>query len=152
MLPLPKGSTRGKQSTKIFSHFRSARRVRNGDCVQDDGGNAALKNGSTGMLGRTADDEGEYASRADKIEAWLKTYGGQYLGGSVPDDTGGTSETLDEYRFHGKTWTYVILDDRPSAAKPGTPLFDRFVFTTTKMGLSEEDAEKAIKLLRCFGP
>ena len=98
-----------------------------------------------GMIGRSAEDEGEYVSRAEEIEAWLKTYGKQFLG-SQKEDT-------DEYNnsndggFHLSHWKYVILDDRPSAAKEGTPLFDRFVLTRTKEGLTEEDAEKVIDLL-----
>eukprot|EP00804_Cyclotella_cryptica_P030210 CCRYP_017965-RA/>CCRYP_017965-RA protein AED:0.82 eAED:0.65 QI:0/0/0/0.5/1/1/2/0/253 len=41
----------------------------------------------------------------------------------------------------------VILDDRPSAAKPGTPLFDRFVLTQTKLGLTEQDVDKSLLVL-----
>lgn len=104
--------------------------------------------GSETMIGRSAEDEGEYASRAEEIEAWLRNYGERYLG--VRDDTitGDDAEGGPPgYEFHPTHWKYVILDDRPSAAKRDTPLFDRFVFTNTKLGLTEEDTTKAIQLL-----
>ena len=104
--------------------------------------------GSETMIGRSAEDEGEYASRAEEIEAWLRNYGERYLG--VRDDTitGDDAERGPPgYEFHPTHWKYVILDDRPSAAKRDTPLFDRFVFTNTKLGLTEEDTTKAIQLL-----
>ena len=102
---------------------------------------------SASMIGRSADDESEYSSRAEEIEAWLKTYGERYLGGRGATD----SDNTNYYAFHSTSWKYVILDDRPSAAKPDTPLHSRFVHTKTEMGLTEKDAEKAISLLK-FGP
>lgn len=112
--------------------------------------NDEMDNGN--MIGRSAEDEGEYSSRAEEIEAWLKMYGEQYLGSGSNDGTTTDNKNLNqEYKFHPTDWKYVILDDRPTAAKPDTPLFDRFVFTETKLGLTEEDTEKAIKLL-LFGP
>ena len=58
---------------------------------------------------------------------------------------------ISSYEFHPSHWKYVILDDRPTAAKPNTPLMERFVFTDTKKGLTEENVDVAIKLL-LFGP
>merc|ERR1712087_253311 len=93
---------------------------------------------------------GEYSSRAEEIEAWLKKCGEEHLG-SGPDAADESDDSRGDYEFHAASWRYVILDDRPSAAKPGTPLHDRFVLTKTELGLTEEDAERAIRLLR-FGP
>ncbi|KAL7537277.1 hypothetical protein ACHAXR_008671 [Thalassiosira sp. AJA248-18] len=135
MLPLPMGSTRGKQCTKNFLHFHRVKQQESGYCQDDENAVTVKKNS---MIGRSAEDEGEYSSRAEEIEAWLEMYGDQYLGSKMDGSC-------------GKDWKYVILDDRPSAAKPNTPSFDRFVFTDTKIGLTEEDSEKAIQLLM-FGP
>jgi hypothetical protein len=110
--------------------------------------------GVNSMIGRSAEDEGEYSSRADEIEAWLRMYGEQFLGKadnininngdeqSASDDNG-----VSTFDFHPAMWKYVILDDRPSAAKPDTPLFDRFVQTQTECGLTDKDADKVIDLL-----
>lgn len=35
------------------------------------------------------------------------------------------SATATDFNFHPEIWKYAIVDDRPSAAKPGTPLFER---------------------------
>ena len=151
LLPLPMGSTKGKQSTKTFIKFHKIRQHENGyhSKEEEDQGN---NDNNNSMIGRSADDEEEYSSRADEIEAWLKMYGEKYLGSVIVDQDGTSSHnTNGEYAFHCTNWKYVIFDDRPSAAKPNTPLFDRFVYTDTKLGLTEADAEKAIRLLQ-FGP
>ncbi|KAL7529678.1 hypothetical protein ACHAWF_003083 [Thalassiosira exigua] len=147
MLPLPMGATRGKQCTKKFLHFHRIKQKEHGHSTLDNDEN------SSSMIGRSADDEGEYASRGEEIEAWLKTYGDQYLGDCKVDDSNTDDVTMsgnEEYAFHRSDWRYAILDDRPTAAKPDTPLFERFIFVDTKVGLTKEDAETAIKLLR-FG-
>lgn len=151
-LPRGVGATGGKQCTKNFARFHREGRQKSGD----DLGGERSDESDNGMIGRSADDEAEYSSRAEEIEAWLKKYGEEYLG-SDPDGTGGPDAVDDgdnsrrDYEFHSASWRYVIIDDRPSAAKPGTPLHDRFVLTKTQSGLTEEDAERAIRLLR-FGP
>ena len=139
--------TGGKQSTKNFLRHYSMRQS------SSSGSNGELHNdeGSNGMIGRSAEDESEYSSRAEEIEAWLQMYGKQYVGSG--DDYGSADDNQqcqsygNEYDFHPIQWRYVILDDRPSAAKPNTPLFDRFVLTQTKEGLTEDDAVKVIDLL-----
>lgn len=155
VLPLPVGATRGKQCTKNFLRHHSIRQQSSG--VGDKSG----EDGVNSMFGRSAEDEGEYSSRAEEIEAWLRMYGEQYLGSydktTLCDDeklNGCNNESNDEknnnyegYEFHPAHWKYAILDDRPSAAKQGTPLFDRFVFTQTKLGLTHEDVEKVTELL-----
>uniref|UniRef100_A0A6U6HSI4 FCP1 homology domain-containing protein n=1 Tax=Odontella aurita TaxID=265563 RepID=A0A6U6HSI4_9STRA len=79
------------------------------------------------MIGRSAADEAEYESRHDEIEAWLAA--------------------------HPERARYVILDDRPSAARPGTELYERFVRTATEKGLVDEDVDRAIRILRpCADP
>lgn len=150
MLPLPMGATRGKQCTKKFLHFHRLAQEENGNCAQLEKEDEGTQNEEhdNSMIGRSAEDEGEYSTRAEEIEAWLKMYGEKYLG------NGGLAENDDakqENNFHSSDWKYVILDDRPTAAKPDTPLFDRFVLTDTNLGLTEEDAEKAVRLL-LFGP
>ena len=149
MLPLPMGITNGKQNTRKFLHHHRIKQQENGYHLEEEQGVI------NSMIGRSADDESEYASRAEEIEGWLKTYGERYLGASehVADRGAADSNdnTKEEYAFHSTNWKYVILDDRQSAAKPDTPLHSRFVHTKTEMGLTEEDAEKAIRLLK-FGP
>lgn len=81
------------------------------------------------MIGRSAADEEEYESRHEEIEAWLAAR-------PERDASGG---------FRGR---YVILDDRPSAARPGTELYECFVRTSTEKGLTDEDVDAAIKILR----
>ncbi len=134
MLPLPMGATRGKQTTKTFLHYH--RLKQEGDDSSEE----------QSMIGRSADDDAEYSSRAEEIEAWLQTYGKNYLGSGW--------ETIEEeedesnrYDWHNEDWKYVILDDRPSAAKLDTPLFDRFVHTKTEEGITEDEANWAIELL-----
>ena len=58
-----------------------------------------------------------------------------------------SNNTIKGYEWHPEEWKYVILDDRPTAAKPDTPLFSRFVQTETKVGLSEDDADWTIEIL-----
>ena len=144
---LPMGTTNGKQNTRKFLHHHRIKQQENGYNFEEE------QKVNTSMIGRSADDESEYASRAEEIEAWLKTYGERYLGGSEhnDDDRATDSNDTNSYAFHSTNWKYVILDDRPSAAKPDTPLHSRFVHTKTEMGLTEKDAEKAIRLLK-FGP
>ena len=158
MLPLPMGVTRGKQCTKKFLHYHRIKQGEHGYCQNEKGqgyDSALNTNSSNTMIGRSADDEGEYSSRSEEIEAWLKMYGRQYMGSGGGSDGSCEASENDksnhEYDFHQEGWRYAILDDRPTAAKPDTPLFIRFVLTDTKSGLTEEDAERAIKLLR-FGP
>jgi hypothetical protein len=118
------------------------------------------------MIGRSAEDEREYSSRADEIEAWLMRYGNRYLGGGGDDGDGGPPNDDNDgakgddedvgpkyrgYDYHPAYWRYVILDDRPCAARSGTPLMDRFVQTDARVGLTEADAERAVRLL-LFGP
>ena len=165
VLPLPVGATRGKQCTKNFlRHHRLRQRSSGLVCGEGLEMNA--------MFGRSAEDEGEYSSRAEEIEAWLRMYGERYLGscddneacndqkqcigegnnaGSIHHTYEDQSKSIEGYEFHPKHWKYAILDDRPSAAKPGTPLFERFVLTQTKLGLTEQDVERVIELLR-HGP
>ena len=148
MLPLPMGITNGKQNTGKFLYHHRIKQQENGYHLEEE------QKVSASMIGRSADDESEYSSRAEEIEAWLKMYGEIYLGGSEHNDDGATDSndnTNEQYAFHSKNWKYVILDDRQSAAKPDTPLHSRFVHTKTEMGLTEKDAEKAISLLK-FGP
>jgi len=147
MLPLPIGTTLGKQCTKKFLHHHRIKQQENGYHLEEE-----EQGDSTSMIGRSADDENEYSSRAEEIEAWLKTYGERYLGGCEQQQhNNNNDDTNEEYAFHLTHWKYVILDDRPSAAKPDTPLYSRFVHTKTEIGLTEEDAERAIRLLK-FGP
>mmetsp|Transcript_413 Transcript_413/g.620 ORF Transcript_413/g.620 Transcript_413/m.620 type:complete len:751 (-) Transcript_413:1392-3644(-) len=138
MLPLPMGATRGKQTTKQFLHYH---RLKQGETNSSE---------EESMIGRSADDDAEYISRAEEIEAWLKMYGAQYLGGGGETSEGG-EDMATGYDWHQNEWKYIILDDRPSAAKPDTPLFDRFVHTETEVGITEEDADWATELL-LYGP
>jgi len=138
MLPLPMGATRGKQTTKKFLHYH---RLKQGETNSSE---------EESMIGRSADDDAEYSSRAEEIEAWLTTYGAQFLGGGGETSEGG-EDTAAGYEWHRNEWKYIILDDRPSAAKPDTPLFDRFVNTETEVGITEEEAEWATELL-LYGP
>lgn len=183
MLDMPMGVTPGKQSTKKFVDFHRVRLHQQRQNDNDDelldqnepqqvlGGVVEINaDASDSMIGRSAQDEGEYTSRAEEIEAWLRMYGERYLGSHDGDISGYGSDDgkkIDgtcpqkiitnnnyedgRYEFHPKHWKYVILDDRPSAAKPDTPLFNRFVLTNTSLGLSEKDANLAIELL-LFGP
>jgi hypothetical protein len=150
VLPLPMGATTGKQRTKNFLRFHRLAQKENGYCLH---GEQEGQNDS--MIGRSAEDEKEYSSRAGEIEAWLRAYGEKYLGAGSVDHgdcrATGTSESRQGYEFHPIDWKYAILDDRSSAAKLNTPLFDRFILTDTKLGLTEEDSEKAIRLLQ-FAP
>ncbi|EJK70409.1 hypothetical protein THAOC_08235 [Thalassiosira oceanica] len=134
MLPLPMGATRGKQTTEKWRHYHRISQLEKGLSVE------------TGMIGRTSEDDKEYDCRAEEIEAWLKEYGQMYLGGC-----GGTGDMNTNESFHPSNWKYAILDDRPSAAKANTPLYERFVLTETGKGLTEDDAKKTIELLR-LGP
>lgn len=155
-LPRGVGATVGKQCTKNFARCHHRGRKMNGGGP----GGEQMDENSNEMIGRSAEDETEYSSRAEEIEAWLRKYGEEYLG-SGHDGSGdhrsakhrndASDNSHGEYQFHPTSWRYVILDDRPSAAKPGTPLYNRFVFTETTLGLTEEDSERAIRLLR-FGP
>ena len=138
MLPLPMGATRGKQCTKKFLHFHRLKQEEYHDNCSD--------GTEESMIGRIAEDEAEYASRAEEIEAWLKLYGAKYLGGKNSNGNN-SSNTIEGYEWHPEEWKYVILDDRPTAAKPDTPLFSRFVQTETKVGLSEDDEDWAIEIL-----
>ena len=155
MLPLPMGATKGKQCTKKFLHYHRLRQKESGlDNTEEEMGNdVTIADDDTNcMIGRSADDEAEYASRAEEIEAWLKQYGEKYLGQRThkTSECMNTKEKEEEYAFHCTEWRYVILDDRPSAATPNTPLYDRFVHTETKLGLTDANIEKAITLLQ-FG-
>ena len=141
MLPLPMGATRGKQSTKKFLHHHRLKQQHN-LAIDDDVEEST-------MIGRCAEDEGEYSSRADEIEAWLKMYGTKYLGDGHGEST--LNDNGMEYDWHRTEWKYVILDDRPSAAKANTPLFNRFVHTKTEVGLTDDDVDRTITLLR-YGP
>lgn len=148
MLPLPMGATRGKQCTKKFLHFNRLKQQESGNCTHGIEQEGEVNENNNSMVGRSAEDEGEYSSRAEEIEAWLKMYGHKYMGLVLDDDsTPGNGSCKQEDKFHSADWKYAILDDRPSAAKPDTPLFDRFVFTKTELGLTADDAEKAIRLL-----
>ncbi|KAL7521294.1 hypothetical protein ACHAWX_005971 [Stephanocyclus meneghinianus] len=165
VLPLPAGATGGKQCTKNFLRHHRLRQ-RSSGLVCDEGLDTNV------MIGRSAEDEGEYSSRAEEIEAWLQMYGNRYLGSaddieafngekqstgecsnidSIHDSCEDQRKSVEGYEFHPTHWKYAILDDRPSAAKPGTPLFERFVLTQTKLGLTEQDVERVIELLR-HGP
>ena len=138
MLPLPMGATRGKQTTKKFLHYHR---------LKQEGTHSSQEET---MIGRSAEDDAEYSSRAEEIEAWLQMYGRQYLGGGGDGDTseGGEDDVpTRKYDWHDDDWKYIILDDRPSAAKPDTPLFDRFVHTETEVGITEDEANWAIELL-----
>lgn len=173
VLPSPMGTTDGKQCTKTFLRFHRMRTTREEEGRGEEGGGdgghvrrlgcaTTDENYDGCMIGRSAEDEREYSSRADEIEAWLVRYGNRYLGNSgnsndePGDDDGSKTDdgfvsNYQGYVFHPADWRYVILDDRPSAAKPNTPLMDRFVHTDTRMGLTEADADRAVKLL-LFGP
>ena len=134
MLPLPMGATRGKQCT----YHRLKQEGTTHSSSDDDDTRES-------MIGRSAEDEAEYSSRAEEIEAWLKMYGTQYLGGE--GETNSEGKECSKYEWHYKEWKYVILDDRHTAAKPDTPLFDRFVQTETKVGLTEDDVDWSIEIL-----
>ncbi len=191
VLPYPACITKGKQSTRTFLRFHRMRTTtREEEEDDDDDGPTSAMEGKEGggkvgqslecdstsdensvgcMVGRSAEDEREYSSRADEIEAWLMNYGKRYLGSARDDDCGlpgdddscaSTSRTDDDdiidskytgYDYHPSDWKYVILDDRPCAAKPNTPLMERFVRTDARAGLTEVDAERAVELL-LFGP
>ena len=69
MLPLPMGITNGKQNTRKFLHHHRIKQQENGYHLEEEQGVI------NSMIGRSADDESEYASRAEEIEGWLKTYG-----------------------------------------------------------------------------
>eukprot|EP01082_Thalassiosira_pseudonana_P006751 g14984.t1.2.5e174189 g14984 g14984.t1 contig21:290053-290654(-) len=83
ILPLPMGATRGKQCTKNFLRFHQIKQQQSN--ITDESIEMDDYDGSETMIGRSAEDEGEYASRAEEIEAWLRNYGERYLG--VRDDT-----------------------------------------------------------------
>lgn len=76
------------------------------------------------MVGRTATDDKEYTSRAEEIRAWLKR------NCKNPDRR------------------FVIFDDRPSAADDTPYLQDRLVQCQTSQGLTEQDVEKAMTILK----
>lgn len=82
------------------------------------------------MIGRSAADEAEYESRHEEIEAWLVAH---------PERASGSGAAR---------CRYVIVDDRPSAARPGTELYERFVRTVTEKGLTDENVNAAIEILR----
>lgn len=173
MLPWPMGVTGGKQCTKSFLLYHQATMAR-----QENNGQhrSEMKNqdhkGDEMTEESVVDDEVEYPSRADEIEAWLKKYGQKYLGGSgssgissssdvtmvcEPEDAVNINDDVNDdeyydatnqgYEYHSSDWKYAILDDRLSAAKPNSPLFERFVFVNTKTGLTKSDAERVIRLL-----
>ena len=87
------------------------------------------------MLGRCSADGREYECRSDEIEAWLRNRGPEVIGIEIGPGKGVLPPR------------YVILDDRPTAARPGTPLADRFVQTDHRAGLTEDDVDAAIALL-----
>ena len=166
MLQWPMGITGGKQCTKTFLHFHRTSMKRQ-DSVghhHNDAKNPERK--EVKMIEEsTMEDEVEYPSRADEIEAWLKKYGRTYLGGidccgssshsgmeceseDTTNDEDNNGATNQGYEYHSPHWRYAILDDRLSAAKPHTPLFERFVFINTKTGLTDMDAERTIRLLQ----
>jgi hypothetical protein len=161
MLPLPMGVTGGKQCTKTFLHFHRASMTRQN--VHHRSGVKQQEHKEDKMSEVSMEDnEVEYPSRADEIEAWLKEYGRSFLGGGggggsgsgmvcEPEDATSDDDHNDAtnqgYEYHSSDWRYVILDDRLSAAIPNTPLFDRFVFVNTKTGLTKMDADKTIRLL-----
>eukprot|EP00804_Cyclotella_cryptica_P030205 CCRYP_017967-RA/>CCRYP_017967-RA protein AED:0.21 eAED:0.11 QI:0/0/0/0.5/1/1/2/0/211 len=80
MLPLPVGATLGKQCTKNFLRHHLLRQ-RNSSLVREEGIE------TNEMIGRSAEDEGEYSSRAEEIEAWLRMYGERYLGNADDNET-----------------------------------------------------------------
>jgi hypothetical protein len=172
MLPWPMGVTGGKQCTKSFLLYHQAtitqqenNRQHRSDMKNQDHKDDEMTEESV------VDDEVEYPSRAEEIEAWLKKYGQKYLGGSSgssdvtmvcePEDAININDNVNDdtnddeyynasnqgYEYHSSDWRYAILDDRLSAAKPNSPLFERFVFVNTKTGLTELDAERVIRLL-----
>ena len=63
------GITNGKQNTRKFLHHHRIKQQENGYHLEEEQGVI------NSMIGRSADDESEYASRAEEIEGWLKTYG-----------------------------------------------------------------------------
>ena len=67
---------------------------------------------------RSSADEAEYASRAHEIHAWLREH---------------------------PVSSYVILDDRQTASDD--ELKQRFVHTKTALGLTDADADEAIRIL-----
>ena len=166
MLPLPMRTTGGKQCTKTFLRYHHSRMMKEevksekpDEEIREDneqGGDYSKVSRMTTMT-MNEDDEDcrEYSSRADEIEAWLMKYGNRYLTGAeqFADDNDkevaktNNNKTYLGYEFHPTNWKYVILDDRPSAAKMNTPLMDRFVQTNSNTGLTEEDVEQAIGLL-----
>ena len=153
------GVTGGKQCTKTFLQYYRASMTRQN--VHHRSGVKQQEHKEDKMSEvSTEDNEVEYPSRADEIEAWLKEYGRTFLGGGGGDGSGMVCEpgdaTSDDddidatnqgYEYHSSDWRYAILDDRLSAAIPNTPLFDRFVFVNTNTGLTTLDADKTIRLL-----
>jgi len=73
------------------------------------------------MVGRSASDVHEYASRAHEIEAWLASN-------------------------HNSTKRFVILDDRPSASNDN--LKNHFVHVQTTSGLTAQNVDTAISILQ----
>ncbi|KAL7465486.1 hypothetical protein ACHAXS_005809 [Conticribra weissflogii] len=194
MLEMPMGITPGKQSTKTFLKFHRERMRQNQvagageraveDVQQFSDSRGICENAeeaNNSMIGRFAEDEGEYCCRAEEIEAWLRMYGQRYLGAqdnetcvensseSIENEgcnsceyiiqhhqSSGKSKsnkrdndlyTTTDFHFHPENWKYVIIDDRPTAAKPGTPLFERFILTNAEIGLTDENVKSAIRML-----
>jgi hypothetical protein len=75
------------------------------------------------MVGRTAIDKQEYSSRAQEIRAWLE----------------------ENPRYQS---SFLILDDRPSASDDTPFMNRRFVQSQTHLGLTEEDVDRAILILK----
>ena len=156
MLPWPVGVTCGKQCTKTFLHHfhRAGRMTRQ----ENNGLYSNVRRSYGQQVEGTKNDKSEneiLMSTEDEEEE----YGQKYLGGSssgivcgpgdtnIVDDCHNYDGTDQGYGYHCEEWRYIILDDRLSAVKPNTPLFDRFVLVNPNTGLTEEDAVKAIRLL-----
>ncbi|KAL3930964.1 MAG: hypothetical protein SGBAC_011532, partial [Bacillariaceae sp.] len=92
------------------------------------------------MQGRAASDDQEYSSRAEEIRAWLEEHWGLQL--ESPKASGYEENTEEHVRF-------VILDDRPTAADDTKFMQSRFIHCDTTQGITEEDVDRAIRILQC---
>ncbi|CAJ1944150.1 unnamed protein product [Cylindrotheca closterium] len=96
------------------------------------------------MKGRKASDDQEYSSRAQEIRAWLQEYFQLEMGiHNSANSGGGHYDKISEE--HGIR--FVILDDRPTAADDSEFLQKRFIHCDTTQGITEEEVDRAIRIL-----
>lgn len=95
------------------------------------------------MKGRSASDANEYSSRGEEIRSWLEKNRLKMRGIVTSSPAQNDSLSLENAGIQ-----FVILDDRPTAADHTEYMQSHFVRTDPMQGLTEEDADRAIRILQ----